>query len=95
MREAHWATSTYTVSQKRLWRFKRRILRLTLWGIVSLAAYLLLFLNQESVTHYFTKGGVFAVGVVIMPLAFSLIHGTFANYVLELLGIQPHGKEGH
>lgn len=64
-----------------------------LWGIVSLAAYLLVFLNQEAVTRYFTKGGFFTAAVVITALAFALIHGTFASYVLEVLGIEALKRE--
>jgi len=67
------------------------------WGIISLAAYLLVFLNQQTVTHYFTQGGFYAVLVVITALMFSFIHGAFANYVLEALGIRAIQKEkgGH
>jgi len=67
----------------------RLVKRALLWGAVSVTVYLLVFLNQDAVTNYFTRGGVFALVVVITALAFSLIHGSFASYILELLGIQP------
>lgn len=75
----------------------KRLRRLILWGIVSLGAYLLVFLNQEAVTHYFTQGGFMAAAVVITALGFSVIHGTFASCVLEIIGIEAlrRGKEGH
>jgi hypothetical protein len=60
-----------------------------LWGVFSVGAYLLIFLNQEAITQYFTKGGIFALAVIITPLVFSIIHGSFASYVLEILGIRP------
>ena len=71
------------------------LMRAIMWGIFSLGAYLLLFLNQEAVTRYFTKGGIFALVIIITALAFSLIHGSFAGYVLEILGIRPlrHDKD--
>jgi len=69
---------------------KGRIIRRALfWGAISVTMYLLVFLNQDAVTHHFTKGGVFALVVVITALAFSLIHGSFANYLLDLSGIRP------
>lgn len=88
--EANRATSAPRVRTKRL-------RRLILWGGVSLAAYLLVFLNQETVTQYFTQGGFVAAAVVITALGFSVIHGTFASYVLEVIGIEAlrRGKEGH
>ena len=67
--------------------------RAILWGVVSLAAYLLVFLNQDAVTRYFTKGGIFAVVIVATALAFAIIHGTFANYILEVFGIEALKRE--
>lgn len=75
----------------------RSVTRTIIWGIISLAAYLLIFLNQEVVTKYFTQGGFFALVVIITAIAFSVIHGAFANYLLEALGIHAIQKEkgGH
>ena len=67
----------------------RIIKRALFWGAISVGMYLLVFLNQDAVTHQFTKGGVFALVVVLTALAFSLIHGSFANYLLDLSGIRP------
>lgn len=67
----------------------RLVKRALLWGVVSVTIYVLVFLNQDTVTRYFTEGGIFALVVVVTALAFSLIHGSFASYILELLGIQP------
>ena len=67
----------------------RIIKRVLFWGAVSGGMYALVFLNQDAVTQHFTRGGVFALVVVITALAFSLIHGSFANYLLDLSGIRP------
>jgi len=69
--------------------------RAVLWGAFSLAGYLLVFLNQDTVTEYFTKGGFYALVVIITALTFSVVHGCFASYILEILGIKPlrHDKE--
>ncbi|SHI38214.1 hypothetical protein [Desulfofundulus thermosubterraneus] len=74
---------------------KRPVKQAILWGIVSLAAYLALFLNQEIVTNYFARGGAFAIAVVLTAMAFSFIHGAFASYLLEMLGIRPLKKGVH
>lgn len=83
-----------TLSLRRTWM--KVLLRAILFGAFSVSAYLLVFLNEATVTKYFTKGGVYAAAVIATAIAFSLIHGTFANYLLELFGIRPSlGKDSH
>lgn len=83
-----------TLSSRRSW--VKIFVRAVLFGAVSASAYLLVFLNEATVTKYFTRGGFYAAAVIATAIAFSLIHGTFANYFLELLGIRPNqGKDGH
>jgi uncharacterized membrane protein (DUF485 family) len=67
------------------------------WGVISLVMYGLVFSNQAAVTRFFTRGGVMAVAVVVTALVFSIIHGTFANYVLDVCGIEAlkQDKEKH
>ena len=67
--------------------------RAIFWGVISLAMYLAVFLNEEIVTQYFTEGGVFSIVIVVTALAFSFVHGSFANYILELIGIRPSQEE--
>jgi peptidoglycan/LPS O-acetylase OafA/YrhL len=73
----------------------RALKRAFLWGVISLSIYLAVFLNQDIVTRYFTKGGVFAIVIIVTALAVSLIHGSFANYTIEISGIKPYqdGKQ--
>ncbi|WP_051275853.1 hypothetical protein [Desulfovirgula thermocuniculi] len=73
----------------------RPVKEAVIWGIISLAAYLLVFLNQGAVINYFAQGGVASLALIATAIAFSLIHGTFANYFLESLGIRPLKKGGH
>lgn len=73
--------------------WSRSLVRAVLFGAISISAYLLVFLNEGTITKYFSRGGVYTLAVVGTALAFSLIHGTFANYVLELLGIRA--KDTH
>jgi len=64
-----------------------------LWGIVSLTLYLLVFINQETVMDYFSRGGYFAIAVIATALIFSLVHGTFSNYLVEVMGWKPANKK--
>lgn len=73
----------------------RPVKQTVLWGIISLAAYLLVFLNQQAVTQYFTRGGFSALAVIATALFFSFIHGAFASYLLKAAGIRAIKKGGH
>lgn len=63
--------------------------RAIFWGIISLAAYVFFFLNQESATQYFTQGGFSTLVLVVTVLAFSIIHGAFASYLGEAMAFAP------
>jgi|GEM_PF-993380 len=61
------------------------------WGTVSLAVYAALFMNEKTVISYFATGGYPAtLAVIVTAFVFSLVHGTFAHYVVELAGLQPN-----
>lgn len=69
------------------------MLSVILWGIVSLALYVFLFSNSEIVMDYFTRGGIFAIAVITTALIFSFVHGSFANYLVEIMGFKPVSKK--
>jgi hypothetical protein len=71
----------------------RRFVKISLWGAASLLMYLALFLNQEIVTGYFTRGGFFALAIVGTALSFALVHGTFAGQILEDLNCKTANRE--
>ncbi|GBF33536.1 hypothetical protein DCCM_2638 [Desulfocucumis palustris] len=67
-----------------------------IWGILTIAAYFTLFYNEKTVMDHFSQGGgIYAAAVLITSLCFSLVHGSFANYLVDSLGIKPLNKEGH
>jgi hypothetical protein len=74
---------------------KRPVGKAIIWGIITVAAYLAVFLNVDTVMEYFTRGGVFAGVVLVTALFFSFLHGSFANYLIESLGLKPLTKGGH
>ncbi|SFG01638.1 hypothetical protein SAMN05660649_00483 [Desulfotomaculum arcticum] len=72
----------------------KNILLTIVWGVVSMALYVIVFLNQQAVTDYFTRGGVFSLAVIVTALVFSFVHGAFANYFIEAVGFKPVNKKG-
>ena len=66
-----------------------------LWGIISAVLYLLVFMNAQTVMEYLSRGGIFATVLLVIALLFSVVHGTFANYLIEVIGFKPSGKGGH
>jgi len=75
---------------------ERPVGKAIIWGIITVAAYLAVFLNVDTVMGYLTRGGgVFAVIVLVTALFFSFVHGAFANYLIESLGLKPLTKGGH
>jgi peptidoglycan/LPS O-acetylase OafA/YrhL len=76
-------------------RRTKALKRALFWGVISLSIYLAVFLNQDTITRHFTKGGVFALVIIVTALAVSLIHGSFANYTIEISGIKPYQDGKH
>lgn len=64
-----------------------------LWGILSIALYLALFLNQKLVMDHLSRGGIYAVAIIVIALVFSFVHGAFANYFIEAIGFKPVTKK--
>ena len=67
---------------------KKPYLQTILFGILSLASYIVLFANEEWVTDTFTRGGYYAVYPIITAFWFSFIHGAFGSNLLSSLGLE-------
>lgn len=67
------------------------------WGIFSIAAYLLVFMNEGLIMSHTTLGGAYAAAVIAIAFAFSFVHGTFANFLVEAMGFKAikQSKGGH
>lgn len=57
-------------------------------GFVSLASYIIVFMNAETVMEYFTRGGKYTILPIICALYFSFVHGGFASNLLDVLGVE-------
>jgi len=58
------------------------------FGIAAAALYAAVFTNTETVMRYFTKGAWYAALPIATVFIVSFVHGAFANYLWEALGIQ-------
>ncbi len=61
-------------------------------GAATAALYAAVFLNSGTIMKYFTMGGWYAALPIATVFVFSFVHGAFAHYVWEVLGIQAPRK---
>jgi hypothetical protein len=66
---------------------------LIITGIVSVGLYVALLGNQEVITAYFGKGGVYAFLPIITAFLFSFIHGSFTGHFWTVLGVEASKKK--
>ena len=72
---------------------KKPYLKLCLSGVVSCTLYLLLYFHEAEVMKTFTRtDGLYPFLSVIAALLFSFVHGAFAGYFWDVLGIA--GRRG-
>lgn len=67
---------------------EKPLLQTVVYGTLSLASYIALFMNQELVTDFFTKGGTYAVLPIATAFYFSFLHGAFASNLISVLGLE-------
>ncbi|WP_448590033.1 hypothetical protein [Thermodesulfobium sp.] len=74
----------------------KKIIPLLMWGALSLSSYLMIFLFQNEVLFYATRGGLFSVVPILFAFYFSFVHGAFASYLLPFIGVEAIiKKEAH
>jgi hypothetical protein len=71
---------------------KKFYLQMIIFGIISLASYVVLFMNEQLVTDTYTKGGYYAAFPIVTAFWFSFIHGAFGSSLLSVLGIEARKK---
>lgn len=82
-------TAATSKSTQTIFRKKKPVGKMILFGAASLGMYTFLFSNEALVTNTFTLGGWHAVFPVGAAFAFSFIHGAFASNFLSVLGLEP------
>jgi drug/metabolite transporter superfamily protein YnfA len=64
-----------------------------IFGIMSLALYVVLLTQQEVVNEYFTKGGVYAFLPIAAAFIVSFVHGNFTGNFWTVLGVEASKKK--
>jgi len=72
------------MSQKK----KKPYMQTIIFGVISLASYIILFSNEGLVTDTYTKGGYYAAFPIVTAFWFSFIHGAFGSNLLSVLGLE-------
>ncbi len=72
---------------------KKSYILALIMGILSVASYVFIFSNQETVTNLTTRSGYFIALPIVAAFYFSFIHGAFASSVLSILGIEAKKKK--
>lgn len=72
---------------------KKPIGKLILMGVVSIALYIALLLNQDIINSYFGRGGIYALFPIVVAFIFSFVHGSFTGNFWTVLGIEAAKKK--
>ncbi len=72
------------MSQKK----KKPYAQTIIFGLISLASYSILLLNEGWVTDTYTKGGYYAAYPIATAFWFSFMHGAFGSNLLGVLGLE-------
>jgi hypothetical protein len=72
---------------------KKPVVAMIIMGIISLAMYAALLLNQDTVNSTFAKGGLYALLPIITAFAFSYFHGHFTGHFWTVLGVEASKKK--
>jgi F0F1-type ATP synthase assembly protein I len=71
---------------------KRPYVQTALFGVVSIALYVLLLAKQELINENVAKGGLFAFLPIAMAFAFSFFHGNFTGCFWSSCGVEASKK---
>lgn len=73
---------------------KKPVGKMVLTGIISVALYGALLMNQDVINANFSKGGLFAVLPILTAFVFSFIHGAFTGSFWSVLGVEASKRKG-
>lgn len=62
-------------------------------GIVSVALYAVLLMNQDFLNDHFGRGGLYAMLPIAVAFIFSFVHGSFTGSFWTVLGIEAAKKK--
>lgn len=67
---------------------KNHLMKTLIFGTITAALYAAVFSYSETIMHYFTKGGLYALLPVATVFVFSYAHGSFTSNFWSALGIE-------
>ncbi len=72
---------------------KKPVNKMVFMGLVSLALYGALLLNQDIINNYIGKGGFNAFLPIVTAFIFSFVHGSFTGNFWTVLGVEAAKKK--
>jgi F0F1-type ATP synthase assembly protein I len=72
---------------------KKPVGKMVLFGIVSIALYVLLLMNQDYINATFAHGGAYAFLPIITAFVFSFFHGSFTGNFWTVMGVEASKKK--
>lgn len=66
--------------------------RTALFGVVSIALYILLLTRQDLINDTVAKGGAYAILPIALAFLFSFVHGTFTGCFWSSCGVEASKK---
>lgn len=72
---------------------KKPVNKMVFMGLVSLALYGALLLNQDIINNFVGKGSFYAFLPISVAFIFSFVHGSFTGNFWTVLGIEASRKK--
>jgi len=72
---------------------KKPIGKMIIMGIISVALYVGLFMQQDLINGYNARGGLYAFLPIATAFLFSFVHGSFTGDFWTVLGIEASKKK--
>jgi uncharacterized membrane protein (DUF485 family) len=72
---------------------KKPVNKMVFMGLISIALYGTLLLNQDIINTYVSKGSFYAFLPIATAFIFSFVHGSFTGSFWTVLGIEAAKKK--
>ncbi len=72
---------------------KKPVVAMIVMGLISLALYTTLLMNQDEINSTFAQGGWYAFLPIIVAFVCSYLHGGFTGHFWTVLGVEAARKK--
>lgn len=66
----------------------KQLARMSIYGGAALVLYFLLYLFEDSILTFTSRGGWYFIGPVGLAFVVSYVHGNFTSHFWDILGIK-------